>query len=346
MSALLTDATRYFIPFLAAMLFSYSARRVRSTGGAAYVGLAVMVVGDPRPSRCSRRPRSSATTSSRPRSARSPGSRAAPCAPARGSPRSCTRRRVREQEAHEQEAQRAAAEERRRIAREMHDVVAHSVSVMVVQAGGARRILDRDPARAVAAAAQIERTGREALAEMRRLLGVLHRDDDEHDARAPAADDGRASARWSSARARPGLPVELHVEGERALAAGRARPRRLPRRAGGAHQRAQVRRPRAHRGARALGRARARARDPRPRPRPGARAARAGERRPRPRRHARARAALRRRARGRPAARRRLPRSVRSCRSWRTTRRWRRWRERGARADRRRPGARARRASG
>ena len=56
----------------------------------------------------------------------------------------------------------------------MHDVVAHSVSMMVVQAGGARRILDRDPARAVAAAELIEQTGREALAEMRRLLGVLH----------------------------------------------------------------------------------------------------------------------------------------------------------------------------
>ena len=56
----------------------------------------------------------------------------------------------------------------------MHDVVAHSVSTMVVQAGGARRILERDPARAEAAAALIERTGREALGEMRRLLGVLH----------------------------------------------------------------------------------------------------------------------------------------------------------------------------
>jgi signal transduction histidine kinase len=77
----------------------------------------------------------------------------------------------------EAELARAAAEERRRIAREMHDVVAHSVSMMVVQAGGARRILDRDPQRAVAAAELIERTGREALTEMRRLLGVFHADD-------------------------------------------------------------------------------------------------------------------------------------------------------------------------
>ena len=67
----------------------------------------------------------------------------------------------------------AVAEERRRIAREMHDLVGHSVSVMVVQAGGARRILDKDPDRAVEAAVRIEATGRAALAEMRRLLGIL-----------------------------------------------------------------------------------------------------------------------------------------------------------------------------
>ena len=75
-------------------------------------------------------------------------------------------------------AARAVAEERRRIAREMHDVVAHSVSTMVIQAGGARRILARDPGRAVEAAALIERTGREALQEMRHLLGVLHAGED------------------------------------------------------------------------------------------------------------------------------------------------------------------------
>ena len=99
---------------------------------------------------------------------------------------------VQASEARDTEARRAVAEERRRIAREMHDVVGHSVSMMVVQAGGARRILDRDPARAVAAAELIERTGREALAEMRRLLGVLH-----------AADHARAGVRAAAVTARP-----------------------------------------------------------------------------------------------------------------------------------------------
>jgi signal transduction histidine kinase len=81
---------------------------------------------------------------------------------------------MRAEEAQAAGERRAVAGERRRIAREMHDVVAHSISVMVVQAGGARRILERDPERAVAAAAAIERTGRETLLEMRRLLGVMH----------------------------------------------------------------------------------------------------------------------------------------------------------------------------
>ena len=88
----------------------------------------------------------------------------------------------------------------------MHDVVAHSVSVMVVQAGGARRILARDPARAVAAAEQIERTGREALAEMRRLLGVLHHEDDGRAARAPqpAIADARRAGRAGARGRAPG----------------------------------------------------------------------------------------------------------------------------------------------
>jgi signal transduction histidine kinase len=105
-------------------------------------------------------------------------------------------------------AERAVVEERKRIAREMHDVVAHSVSVMVVQAGGARRILERDPLRARDAALLIAGTGREAIAELQRLLGVLHLEPPA----VPTLDglDGLVE------RARAaGLPVALTVDGER-----------------------------------------------------------------------------------------------------------------------------------
>jgi signal transduction histidine kinase len=119
---------------------------------------------------------------------------------------------VRADEAREAEAERAVGDERRRIAREMHDVVAHSVSMMVVQAGGARRILERDPARAVAAAELIERTGREALVEMRALLGVLHAE--EHSEYAPQPTLAELDALVERARG-AGVPVTVTVAGER-----------------------------------------------------------------------------------------------------------------------------------
>jgi signal transduction histidine kinase len=104
--------------------------------------------------------------------------------------------------------ERAVAEERKRIAREMHDVVAHSVSLMVVQAGGARRILERDPGRAAEAAQLISATGREAIVELQRLLGVLRVDHGP-----PPGLDG-LDALVERARA-AGLPVALTIEGER-----------------------------------------------------------------------------------------------------------------------------------
>jgi signal transduction histidine kinase len=69
--------------------------------------------------------------------------------------------------------QRALLAERLRIARELHDIVAHHLSVVVIQAQGAQRMADRDPRRALIAMAEVERTGRTALEEMRRLLGLL-----------------------------------------------------------------------------------------------------------------------------------------------------------------------------
>jgi len=120
---------------------------------------------------------------------------------------------LRATEEREAAAARAMADERRRIAREMHDVVAHSVSMMVIQAGGARRILDRDPERAQEAGALIERTGREALREMRTLLGVLHAED-EHAGYAPQPSLREIGSLVERARA-AGVPVLLAVEGER-----------------------------------------------------------------------------------------------------------------------------------
>ena len=76
------------------------------------------------------------------------------------------------------QAQIAAAAERARIARELHDVIAHNVSVMVVQADGASYALDSSPERARQALGAIASTGRQALAEMRRMLGVLRSDED------------------------------------------------------------------------------------------------------------------------------------------------------------------------
>jgi signal transduction histidine kinase len=125
---------------------------------------------------------------------------------------------VQAEEEHEAELARAAAEERRRIAREMHDVVAHSVSVMVVQAGGARRILQQDPERAIDAAVHIEETGRAALVEMRRLLGMLGAGEDA--ARAPQPTLAALDSLVRRSR-EAGLRVELTVLGEpRSLPAG------------------------------------------------------------------------------------------------------------------------------
>jgi len=106
----------------------------------------------------------------------------------------------------------AAQEERTRIAGELHDVVAHALSAMVVQASGARRLAERDPARAGAAFQAVETSGREALTEIRRLLGVLRRDDEEL-ALAPQPSLRHVGSLLRKVEA-AGLPVELAVEGE------------------------------------------------------------------------------------------------------------------------------------
>jgi signal transduction histidine kinase len=115
---------------------------------------------------------------------------------------------------HEQEARakQAVAEERTRIARELHDVVAHNVSVMVVQAGAERRSLGDERPETREALETIEQTGRQALTEMRRLLGMLRKDDDEL-ALAPQPRMEHLELLVSQVR-EAGMPVELEVEGE------------------------------------------------------------------------------------------------------------------------------------
>jgi signal transduction histidine kinase len=117
----------------------------------------------------------------------------------------------------EERARAAVAKERARIARELHDVVAHAISVIVLQARGGRRSLAREPEESREAFDSIELTGRQALTEMRRLLGMLRQGDEEL-ALAPQpslAGLGGLAAQVSEA----GLPVELTIEGD---------PRELP----------------------------------------------------------------------------------------------------------------------
>ena len=128
----------------------------------------------------------------------------------RQSERSLTLRTVELERDRDEQARAAVAEERQRIARELHDVVAHAISVVVVQARGGRKVLERDPEAALTAFDSIERTGEQALGEMRRLLGML-RDDDEH-SRSPQPSLERLDVLAEEMR-ESGLPVELWVEG-------------------------------------------------------------------------------------------------------------------------------------
>jgi signal transduction histidine kinase len=107
----------------------------------------------------------------------------------------------------------AVAGERATIARELHDVIAHSVSVMTVQAGAARLLLDDDRAGAREALIAVEETGRQALAEMRRLLGIL-RGDEEQAGLSPQPGMAEIEALVQHVRT-AGLPVDVVVEGNR-----------------------------------------------------------------------------------------------------------------------------------
>ncbi len=126
------------------------------------------------------------------------------------------RRRIHEHELGDQErreAQRAVVAERARVARELHDILADSISVMVTTAARGRQVLDADPNRAAEALASIEATGRASMAEVRRLLGMLRGEVVEPDL-APQPGLDALEDLLGQVRA-AGLPVSVTVEGDR-----------------------------------------------------------------------------------------------------------------------------------
>jgi signal transduction histidine kinase len=119
----------------------------------------------------------------------------------------------------EEEARRRAEQERLRIARELHDVVAHTLTTINVQAGVAAHLLDRDPGNARDALATIETASHDALQELRTILGILRAAGDGNAPLEPAPDLAAVETLIEQARG-TGLEVSLKVEGER--------PERLP----------------------------------------------------------------------------------------------------------------------
>jgi signal transduction histidine kinase len=112
----------------------------------------------------------------------------------------------------EEWARQAVAEERRVIARELHDVVAHNVSVIVAQSAAAQRIVDEHPTEAATTLGTIEEAGRTALVEMRRLTGLLRTETDRSGGRSPQPGLHDLEALAGHVR-EAGLPVDVRIEG-------------------------------------------------------------------------------------------------------------------------------------
>ncbi|GIH23553.1 two-component sensor histidine kinase [Acrocarpospora phusangensis] len=122
------------------------------------------------------------------------------------------RRREEQQTARRLIQERAVAGERARIARELHDLVGHTVNLMLMQAGAGRRVLDKDPAKARELLSDLERAGRDALTELDRVLGVLRSDDPDGDR--PADASGVATLPDLAQRmSQAGLRVTVQVGG-------------------------------------------------------------------------------------------------------------------------------------
>jgi signal transduction histidine kinase len=118
------------------------------------------------------------------------------------------------EETREEEARRRVADERLRIARDLHDVIAHSIASINVQAGSAIHVMDRRPEQARESLLAIKNASAEALAELRSTIGIMRDGEDEHDApRAPTPSLARLDPLLETA-AHAGLPVQVGVRGE------------------------------------------------------------------------------------------------------------------------------------
>lgn len=206
----------------------------------------------------------------------------------------------------EEEARRRVAEERLRIARDLHDVVAHHIALVNVQAGVASHVMDKRPDQAKEALSHVREASRSALNELRATVGLLRQSGDPEAPTEPAPGLDRLEDLVGTFRnSRPARRGRLRRPGHRP--AGRRRPGGLPHHPGGLDQCAEAR------GRAGQGRGQRRARRPEhrghdPRQRARHRAALARQRRPRPPRHARARRRDRRQLLGGTALRGRVPR--------------------------------------
>ena len=203
----------------------------------------------------------------------------------------------------EQDARRRLDEERLRIARELHDVVAHTMATINVQAGVAAHVLPTHPEAVAESLQAIKTASKEGLRELRAILNVLRQADDA-DPTQPAPGTARLEDLIAGAR-RAGLETTLTVTGDPVPSAGRGGSGRLPDHPGIADQHHPARRPGHRRGIPRLRRRRGADRRDRHRPRPARH--RGQRRRPRARRDARARRGRRRYRRGRTRPGRRLP---------------------------------------
>jgi signal transduction histidine kinase len=133
----------------------------------------------------------------------------------------------------EDQLRRRASEERMRIARDLHDVLAHNISVINVQASTALHLMDRQPERAREALTAIHEVSKQALTELRSVLGVLRTADDDSP-RTPSPGLSQLGDLLGSARS-AGLDAQLTVTGDWRELPAEAEPRRIPHHSGGAH---------------------------------------------------------------------------------------------------------------